>query len=101
MRFSNWLPVLPTLCLGVVILTSFVIFYAFRRGRQAISQLQQDETNTSADLVKDTNLDSRWAHADLAENNQSDSIIEMAACPACGGENPAGAAACAYCGRKL
>ena len=38
MRFTNWLLVLPTLCLGAVILTSFVIFYAFRRGRQVIDQ---------------------------------------------------------------
>ena len=42
MRFTNWLLVLPTLCLGAVIITSFVIFYAFRRGRQVIDQLQEE-----------------------------------------------------------
>jgi hypothetical protein len=101
MRFTNWLLVLPTLCLGVVVLTSFVIFYAFRRGRQAISQLQQDETDTSTDLGDNTTADTHLSRGDLSESSQPKINIEMAACPACGGENPAGAGACAYCGRKL
>ena len=101
MRFSNWLLVLPTLCLGAVIITSFVIFYAFRRGRQAIDQLQDENADGLLDPEAITDADTRWARGDLADNNPPETIIEMSACPACGGENIVGAGACAYCGRKL
>ena len=100
MRFTNWLLVLPTLCLGAVILTSFVIFYAFRRGRQAVDQLQ-DESDGLPDPEAVMAADTRWARGDLAENKEPENLIEMSACPACGGENIVGAGACAYCGRKL
>ena len=100
MRFTNWLLVLPTLCLGAVILTSFVIFYAFRRGRQAIDQLQ-DESDGSPDPDAALAADTRWARGELADNDQPETIIEMSACPACGGENMVGSNTCAYCGRKL
>ncbi len=101
MRAPIWLLASPFVCLGVVALTSLVIFLAVWRGKQAILQRMADEANTAAGVKESTETDSRWARADLAENNQPDSIIEMAACPACGGENPAGAGACAYCGRFL
>ena len=101
MRFTNWLLVLPTLCLGVVILTSFVIFYAFRRGKQVIDQMQEENADGSPDPDATLNADTRWARSDLAGADLPQTIIEMAACPACGGENLVGAAACAYCGRKL
>jgi hypothetical protein len=105
MRFTNWLLVLPTLCLGVVILTSFVIFFAFRRGRQVISQVMEenadDTPNPDAEMDAAMAADTRWARGELAVNDQPETIIEMAACPACGGENIVGAGACAYCGRKL
>ena len=101
MRFSNWLLVLPTLCLGVVILTSFVIFYAFRRGRQAIEQLQEDNGDGLPDPDAVLAADTRWARGGLADNDQPGTTIEMSACPACGGENVVGTGACAYCGRKL
>ena len=101
MRFTNWLLVLPTLCLGAVILTSFVIFYAFRRGKQVIDQLQEENADGSPDPEATMNADTRWARSDLAENNPPETMIEMSACPACGGENIVGAGACAYCGRKL
>ena len=101
MRFSNWLLVLPTLCLGAVILTSFVIFYAFRRGRQVIDQVTKDNADGMPDPDAILAADTRWARGELADNDQPETIIEMSACPACGGENVAGANACAYCGRKL
>ena len=100
MRFTNWLLVLPTLCLGAVIITSFVIFYAFRRGKQVIDQLQ-DESDGMPDPEAVLAADTRWARGNLADNDQPEKVIEMAACPACGGENIVGAGACAYCGRKL
>lgn len=84
-----------------MVLTSFVIFLALRRGTQAISQRLQDAANSSADSSENIEVDSRWAHADLAEIGQPNAVIKMAACPACGGENPVGAIACAYCGRKF
>ena len=101
MKFTNWLLVLPTLCLGVVILTSFVIFYAFRRGKQVIDQVREDNANGLPDPEAIMAADTRWARGELAETNEPETIIEMSACPACGGENIAGSSACAYCGRKL
>ena len=101
MRLSNWLLVLPTLCLGAVILTSFVIFYAFRRGKQVIDQVREDNANGLPDPEAILAADTRWARGELADNDQPEKVIEISACPACGGENIAGARACAYCGRKL
>ena len=101
MRFTNWLLVLPTLCLGAVILTSFVIFYAFRRGSRVIDQLREDSTDGSPDPDAVMAADTRWARGELMDNDQPDTLIEMSACPACGGENIVGAGVCAYCGRKL
>ena len=101
MRASIWLLLTPAVCLGVVALTSFVIFMALRRGKQAISQHLQAEADTATDSYENTEVDSRWAHADLTEKDQPNVVIEIAACPACGGENPLGAVACGYCGRKL
>lgn len=101
MKLTNWLLVLPTLCLGAVIITSFVIFYAFRRGRQVIDQLQEDNGDDLTDPEAVMAADTRWARGDLAEKNEPETLIEMSACPACGGENIAGSGACAYCGRKL
>ena len=101
MRFTNWLLVLPTLCLGAVILISFVIFYAFRRGKQVIDQIQEENTGAPLDPDAAMNADTRWARGGLAENDPPETVIEMSACPACGGENIVGAGACAYCGRKL
>jgi len=101
MRLTNWLLVLPTLCLGAVILTSFVIFYAFRRGSRVIDQLREDSTDGLQDPDAVLAADTRWARGDLADNDQPETLIEMSACPACGGENIVGAGACTYCGRKL
>ena len=101
MRFTNWLLVLPTLCLGAVILTSFVIFYAFRRGKQAVGQALEENAGDSPEPDAAVDADTRWSRGGLAEISQPETMIEMSACPACGGENPAGASACAYCGRKL
>ena len=97
MRLPVWLLISPIICLGVVVLTSFVIFLAVRRGTQAVRQCVQDEADTDAS----SQADSRWSRTDLAERNQPEDVIEKAACPACGGENLLGAAACTYCGRKL
>lgn len=101
MRFTNWLLVLPTLCLGAVILTSFVIFYAFRRGKQVIDQAQEENADGAPDPDATINADTRWARSDLAGTDLPQTTVEMTACPGCGGENPTGAATCAYCGRKL
>ena len=101
MRLTNWLLVLPTLCLGAVIITSFVIFYAFRRGKQVIDQVQEENADGSLNPDSEMNADTRWARGELAENNPPETVIEMSACPGCGGENVVGSGACAYCGRKL
>ncbi len=101
MRYVSWLFALPTVCLGALILASFVIFYAFRRGRQVIKQNKESNTDGSPDPDAVLAADTRWARGDLADNDVPENKIEMSACPACGGENLAGAGACAYCGRKL
>ena len=101
MKAPIWLLFSPFVCLGVVALTSLVIFLALWRSKQAILQRMADEANTDAGAEENIDTGSRWARADLAEKDQPNIIIEMAACPACGGENPASALACAYCGRKL
>ena len=101
MRAPILLLLTPAVCLGVVVLTSFVIFFALWRGKQAILQRMADEANADAGAEENTDTGSRWARADLAGKDQPNNIIEMAACPACGGESPASALACAYCGRKL
>ncbi len=101
MRYVNWLFALPTVCLGAVILTSFVIFYAFRRGSRVIDQLRENNAEGTPDPDAVLAADTRWAHGDLADNDAPENTIEMTACPACGGENMAGAGVCAYCGRKV
>ena len=101
MRAPFWLLLSHAVCLGIVVLTSIVIFLALRRGTQAISQRLKDEDNGASNSDESIETESRWARADLAEKDQPGVIIEMAACPACGGENTVGAVACAYCGRKL
>ena len=101
MRFTNWLLLLPTLCLGFVILISFVIFFVFRRGRQAIDQLRDNADDEMPDPEAAMQADTRWARGNLADNDALKNTIEMSACPACGGENITGSGICAYCGRKL
>lgn len=101
MRAPVWLLASPFVCLGVVALTSLVIFLAVWRGKQAILQRMADAANAAAGVKESEGADLRWARADLAGNNRPETISEMSPCPACGGENIVGAGACAYCGRFL
>jgi hypothetical protein len=91
----------PFVCLGIVALTSLIIFLVMWRGKQAVLQNLADTANAAANVEESPAADSRWAHTSPADNSQTDGTIETSACPACGGENYVSAGACAYCGRKL
>ncbi|MBM3136645.1 MAG: hypothetical protein FJZ98_00475 [Chloroflexi bacterium] len=101
MNFPLFLVIGVVLCLGVIILTAFLIILVLRRGSRAISQGVQkleEESQSQASTVSD----SRWAQADLkGKPNPSTMEAEVKPCPACGGENPSGAVMCGFCGRKL
>ena len=99
MRPLFWLCLSPLLCLGIVALTSFILFYSLRRGTRAIDEHLQDEAKASSG--ESAGVDSSPTPKELSEGISTNSGEEVSACPACGGENPAGTSKCAYCGRKL
>jgi hypothetical protein len=101
MRAPILLLLSPFVCLGVVALTSLIIFLAMWRGKQAVLQRLADAANAAANGKESPAADSRWTHTSLSDIRQTDSTIETSPCPACGGENFVSAGACAYCGRKL
>jgi len=91
--------VLALMCLGVVILTMLVIIFALRRGTRKINE-QVDEITSRQDGSADGNT--RWARGNLADVSPPPAPEKpMLACPACGGENEAGASVCSFCGSKL
>jgi hypothetical protein len=91
----------PAVCLGVVALTSFIIFYAFRRGGRDIYEHLGDEASSTQDSGDTAVLDASSEPDELSESSNPNTVKEMSACPACGGENPVDASRCDYCGRKL
>jgi len=101
MNFPLFLVIGAAFCLGMILLTGFLIILALRRGSRAISQGVQNlgkESQTQPSVA----ADSRWAQSDLKDKTGT-STMEMGTnpCPACGGENPRGSVVCAFCGRKL
>ena len=100
MKALSWLLLSPVLCLGVTVLTVLIFFLVLRRGTQSLNQRVR-EAAEAAQTAETSGTGTRWARAGLAEKTEPDSVIEMAACPACGGENLAGSDTCAFCGRKL
>jgi hypothetical protein len=101
MRPLFWLCLSPAVCLGVVALTSFILFYALRRGTRSINERLQDEANNAPKSDNTAEGDLASASNEPSESISRHTADEMSACTACGGENPAGASKCAYCGRKL
>jgi Zn finger protein HypA/HybF involved in hydrogenase expression len=102
MNLPVWLFIGAAACLGVMALTAVIAFLVLRRGSQAIGQRLQDVVQSASDAAKDNQGSrSRWSQADAGQIGQPVITIEMAACPACGGQNAVGAAACTYCGRQL
>lgn len=101
MNFPIFLVVGAALCLGAIILTTFLIILVLRRGSRVISQGVQklgDESQSQASA----STDPRWAQGDLkGKPNLPTMEVVTDPCPACGGENPRGAAVCGFCGRKL
>jgi hypothetical protein len=91
----------PAVCLGVVALTSFIIFYAFRRGGRDIIEHLQEKDSSTQNSADSADVDASSASNELSDSGSSNIVKEMSACPACGGENPADASRCDYCGRKL
>ncbi|MDO9545907.1 MAG: hypothetical protein Q7J07_04045 [Pelolinea sp.] len=89
--------ILPLICLGVILLTGLVIIFALRRGTRSINEKVKEY---SAPAEPSIGVNNRWGHGDLKAPTQSKTKeIEMEVCPACGGENPSGSSACAFCGR--
>ena len=101
MNFPIFLVVGAALCLGAIILTTFLIILVLRRGSRVISQGVQkldEETQAQSSAAPDT----RWAQGDLkGKPNLPTMEVVTDPCPACGGENPRGATVCEFCGRKL
>jgi hypothetical protein len=93
------------LCLGLIILTIVLIFFALRRGTRVISQgLKErvDKEEPKTDISEPVSANTRWARGDLKAVTEPPKVeIILEPCPACGGENPKGASVCAFCGRKL
>lgn len=102
MSISVWLLAGAALCLGVIILTSVLLFIALKRGSRVIRQGLKDRADEDVQSVDRVNADNPLARGNLKSAPPSLEVaVAMDACPACGGENPRGAGICAYCGRKL
>jgi len=91
--------ILPLICLGVLILTTVVIIFALRRGTKTISEQARQYTEKKPDIA---DANTRLGRGDL----QGETRVKIpeppkVACPACGGENPAGSSVCAFCGSKM
>lgn len=99
MRNIFGLAAIPLFCMGVIVLAALVIIFALRRGTRTINEkaeqiLSEDSSAPSGNT--------RWARGDMqGEPAKNSPEIPMAACPACGAENPSGSGTCAYCGSKL
>lgn len=99
MKFLLGLTFLPLICLGVSIIIGIVILVALRRGTQTVSQYAEEQQNS---VNGNVSANTRWARGDLKGVDQP--VIDVSAvtaCPACGGSNPEGSAACKFCGREL
>ena len=91
--------ILPLICLGVMILTAVVVFFALRRRTQSVNQQVQENPTVSENSF---HTNTRWAHGDLkGEPHLEKSKEPTKTCPACGGENAASSSSCAYCGTTL
>lgn len=102
MSFSVWLLAGAVLCLGVIILTIVLIFIALKRGSLLVSQGLKERADEDAQSLAQESADDRFARGDLkSAPTPGEAGVAMAACPACGGENPGSSGVCAYCGRKL
>lgn len=104
MSLPYWLLIGAAACLSVMLLTAGIAFLVLKRGSQAIGQRLQDVAEAAANSVNNTDSadgSSRWSRTDATQIDQPAITIEMADCPACGGQNPSGSAACSFCGRKL
>lgn len=103
MKAPGWLFMAPAFCLGVLILTAILVIFALRRGSQTIrKKLQEPEVESALRPEETISANTRWARGDLkAAPEPPQAEIPLSACPACGGENPAGSRVCAFCGRNL
>lgn len=99
MRTFLGIAILPLICLGVIILTTLLVILTLRRRTQTISRQVQEKLG---DVESGTTGNTRWARGDLQSALKQKKVKpKMQTCPGCGGENPAGSKACAYCGRAL
>ncbi len=93
------LAIIPLICMGVTILTALVIIIALRRGTKGINE-QAEKIISEKNQTPAGNT--RWARGDLQGEARAPIVPQAAKhCPACGAENTANSAACAFCGRKF
>jgi hypothetical protein len=96
MRLITSFLLFPMACVGFFLITGLVMLILVRRGTQAVQDsMQRIETLPQKIPSVDYASDSIPSDTGKAEN------VALQPCPACGGSNPPGAAACQYCGRKL
>lgn len=102
MKAASWIIVGAGLCLGVLILTTLLIFFALKRGAQTISREVNKQPLDENALSESAGANTRWARGNLkAAPASPKKEATMQICPACGGENPSESSACSFCGRKL
>ena len=90
------------ICVGVPILLGLVLIFALSRGMRTVREGLKKQVAEPREESTSGEVNTRWAHGDTAPAPDVQRAPKaVVVCPSCGGENPNGAIACAYCGRKL
>jgi hypothetical protein len=92
----HFLPV-PLFCLGFLFISAVVLFLFLRRLTSTLQQTMQNVEELENKVPSQEPFNDQPSSRPPAQGESA----QAQTCPACGGEVPAGASACPYCGTKF
>jgi len=96
MRVITGFLLFPMACVGFFLITGLVMLIFLRRG----TQVMQDSMQRIETLEQKIPSVDHAGGSNPSDTSKTENIAPQP-CPACGGSNSPGAAACQYCGRML